>query len=145
MHHLHERATHTRIGLFFCPLVPPLPKEFPKSIENGYAAVAIAVGDVDVSIDGIHRYVGRHVYLSGKGTSIVRYKVQLRRGVSPQNIRVQATLYYQSMPPYFLGNRFETKGPDSQRLFYLASHLNLDNMALQNWKLTIASAESPGN
>jgi hypothetical protein len=63
MHHLHERATHTRIGLFFCPPVPPLTKEFPRSIENGYAAVAIAVGDVDVCIDGIHRYVGRHVKL----------------------------------------------------------------------------------
>jgi hypothetical protein len=52
MHHLHERAAHTRIGLFFCPLAPPLTKKFPRSIENDYAAVAITVGDVDVSIDG---------------------------------------------------------------------------------------------
>ena len=55
MHHLHERATPTRLGLFLCPLVPPLTKEFPRSIENPYAAVAIAIGNVDVSIDGIHR------------------------------------------------------------------------------------------
>ena len=85
------------------------------------------------------------VYLSGRGTSIVRYKVQLPPGIGPKNIRVQATLYYQSMPPYFLADRFETKGPDGQRLFYLASHLNFDSMALQDWKLKIASAESPGN
>jgi hypothetical protein len=63
MHNLHECTTHTRIGLFFCPLVSPLTKEFPGSIENGYAAIAIAVGDVDVSIGGAHRYVGRHVKL----------------------------------------------------------------------------------
>src|SRR5271163_105303 len=45
MHNLHERTTHTRISFLFCPLVPPLTKEFSRSIENSYAAVAIAVGD----------------------------------------------------------------------------------------------------
>src|SRR5271155_3027428 len=28
MHNPHERSTHTRISLFFCPLMPPLTKEF---------------------------------------------------------------------------------------------------------------------
>src|SRR5208282_1340109 len=63
MHNLHERTTHTGIGLFFCPLVPPLTKEFPRSIKNNYAAIAVTVSYVDVTIDGIHRYVGRHVKL----------------------------------------------------------------------------------
>src|SRR5271168_3972683 len=40
MHNPHERATHTRIGLFFCPLMPPLTEECPGSIENRYAAIA---------------------------------------------------------------------------------------------------------
>ena len=53
MYNLYERTTHTRICFFFCPLVPPLTKELSRSIENSYAAVAIAVGDVDVSIAGI--------------------------------------------------------------------------------------------
>lgn len=52
MHNLHERATHIRIGFFFCPLMPPLTKKFPGSIENSYAAVAITVSHVDVAIAG---------------------------------------------------------------------------------------------
>jgi hypothetical protein len=63
VHDLHERTTHPRIGLFFCPLVPPLAKEFPRSIKNNYAAIAVTASYVDVAIDGIHRYVGWHVKL----------------------------------------------------------------------------------
>src|SRR5271170_2517314 len=32
MHNPHERSTHTRIGLFFRPLMPPLAKKFPGPI-----------------------------------------------------------------------------------------------------------------
>ena len=60
MHNLHERATHTRVSLVFCALMPPLTKEFPRSIENSYAAIAITVSHVDVAIGGVYRYVGRH-------------------------------------------------------------------------------------
>jgi hypothetical protein len=63
MHNLHEGTTHTRIGLFFCPLAPPLTKEFPGSIENSFTAIALAVSHVNVAIDGIDRYVGWHVKL----------------------------------------------------------------------------------
>src|ERR1035438_4110337 len=40
MHNLHESTTDTGIGLFFCPLVPPLTKEIPGSIENSDPAIA---------------------------------------------------------------------------------------------------------
>src|SRR5271167_396943 len=63
MYNLHERATHTSIGLFFCPLTPPLTKEFSGSIENSYAAITITVSHIDVAIGGVNRYVGRHVKL----------------------------------------------------------------------------------
>src|SRR5271169_1397580 len=46
MHNLHERATHTSIGLFFCTLMPPLTQEFSRSIENSYPAIAITVSYV---------------------------------------------------------------------------------------------------
>jgi hypothetical protein len=59
MHNLHERATHTRINLFFCPLMPPRTKEFPGSIENSYAAITITVSHIDVAIGGVYRYVGK--------------------------------------------------------------------------------------
>src|ERR1700688_1379953 len=63
MHNLHERATNTRISLFFCPLTAPLTKEFPRSIENSYAAITITVSHIDVAIGGVDHYVGGHVKL----------------------------------------------------------------------------------
>ncbi len=85
------------------------------------------------------------VYLSGQGRSVVRYIVQLPAGADPKNVRVQATLYYQSTPPYFLKDRFQTPGSNSQRLEYLAGHLDLSNTPLANWKLEIASAGAPAD
>jgi hypothetical protein len=52
------KAPHTGIGLLFCPLMPPLTKEFSGSIENSYPAIAVTVCYVDVAIAGIDRYVG---------------------------------------------------------------------------------------
>ena len=63
MHDLHECTTDARIGLFFCPLMPPLTKEIPGSIEDSYPAIAVTVRYVDVAIGAIYRYVGRHVKL----------------------------------------------------------------------------------
>src|ERR1700688_1188511 len=63
MHNLHERATHTRISLFLCPLMPPLTKKFPGSIENSYTAIAITVSHVNVAICGVYCHVGRHIEL----------------------------------------------------------------------------------
>src|SRR5271156_168829 len=63
MHNLHEGATRTRIGLFFCPLMPPLTQEFSGSVENSYAAITVTVRDVDIAVCGIYRYVGWHVEL----------------------------------------------------------------------------------
>src|SRR6202021_1119816 len=63
MHHLHKRATHTRIGLFFCPLVSPLTKKFSGTVENSYAAIAVTIRYVHITIYGVYRYVGRHVKL----------------------------------------------------------------------------------
>ena len=82
------------------------------------------------------------VYLAGKGQSIVRYRVQLPAGVDPANVRVKATLYYQSTPPYYLQDRFKTPGPNGQRLEYLAGHLDLSDTPLKDWKLEITSATS---
>jgi hypothetical protein len=65
---------------------------------------------------------------------------------------VQATLYYQSIPPFYLQERFAdaSAGPghkdDIERLHYMTSHLNIDGArsergepVLQGWKLRIAS------
>ena len=53
---------------------------------------------------------------------------------------MQATLYYQATPPYFLQDRFCTsQSEDTQRLYFLAGHLNLDDTPARSWKLKVVS------
>ena len=85
-------------------------------------------------------------YANGSGTSSVRYAVplsQLPRGIDTSKLTVKATLYYQSIPPYYLMQRFE-QAPNAEgtkRLFYLTSRLKTKGTHIENWRLKIASAE----
>src|SRR5262249_4268488 len=55
-------------------------------------------------------------YQSGCGCSVVRYQLPLT-GTLASATAVQATLYYQSIPPYYLRQRAEdAHGPDTARL-----------------------------
>ena len=83
-------------------------------------------------------------YADGSGTNIVRYEVPLN-GLNPGNLTVRATLYYQSIPPYYLNDRFK-QAPDqpaTQRLYYLTSNLQTKGTAIENWKFAIASNSQP--
>jgi Cytochrome P460 len=83
-------------------------------------------------------------YLDGSGTSVVRYEVPLSalpKGTDPSKLTMKATLYYQSIPPYYLMQRFE-QAPNAaatQRLLYLTSRLDTKGTPIENWKLLIAS------
>jgi hypothetical protein len=67
---------------------------------------------------------------------------------------VVATLYYQAIPPDYLAQRFTDGGlgqtaaagaqssAHTRRLYYLASHLNLDDTAAAGWKLPIDRARA---
>ena len=80
-------------------------------------------------------------YADGSGTSIVRYEIPLS-AFAARNVSITATLYYQSIPPYFLHDRF-TQAPDSpatQRLYYLTSNLQTKGTPIENWKFQITSA-----
>jgi mono/diheme cytochrome c family protein len=81
-------------------------------------------------------------YVDGQGTDRIIYRIKLPAGVDPSRVTVQATLYYQSIPPYYLNDRFKTapNGAATQRLYFLASHLKLEGTPAENWKLKIASA-----
>ena len=82
------------------------------------------------------------VYLAGKGQSIVRYEIPLPAGANASNIHVTASLYSQTMPPYFLADRDQTKTPATARLQFLANSLGtLADTEYQNWKLLIASVK----
>jgi len=80
-------------------------------------------------------------YADGSGTNVVRYEIPMSAFTS-KNLTVTATLYYQSIPPYFLRDRF-TQAPNSpatQRLYYLTSNLQTKGTPIENWKLLITSA-----
>jgi hypothetical protein len=57
-------------------------------------------------------------------------------------VSITASLYYQSIPPYFLHDRF-SQAPDqpaTQRLYYLTSNLQTKGTPIENWKFQIANA-----
>ena len=84
---------------------------------------------------------GDPAYADGSGTNVVRYEIPLN-GFTARNVTVTATLYYQSIPPYFLNDRF-TQAPNSpatQRLYYLTSNLQTKGTPIEDWKFRIATA-----
>jgi hypothetical protein len=80
------------------------------------------------------------VYLAGKGQSIVRYEIPLPTGANAASVHATVSLYSQTLPPYFLADRYETKTPATGRLNFLASSLGtLDGTDYSGWKLLIDS------
>lgn len=54
---------------------------------------------------------------------------------------MRVALYYQSIPPYYLKERFRwADGPETQRLGYFASHLNVKSTPVEGWKLLVKCA-----
>lgn len=54
---------------------------------------------------------------------------------------VEADLFYQTLPPYYLRDVFENgDGVETNRLFYIASHLELAGTTIDNWRLRIGGA-----
>ena len=85
------------------------------------------------------------------GADRIEYRIPLDPEALNRADRVQVALYYQSIPPFYLQQRFHdaSQGPglqdDIRRLYYLTSHLNLDDAkrekgepVLKGWKLRIA-------
>jgi hypothetical protein len=85
---------------------------------------------------------GDPAYADGSGTNVVRYEVPLA-GLNAKDLTVEATLYYQSIPPYWLNDRFRQapNEPATQRLYYLTSNLQTKGTPIENWKLKIAKAQ----
>jgi hypothetical protein len=81
-------------------------------------------------------------YQDGRaGTDHITYKIKLPPGVDASKCRVQATLYYQTIPPYYLNQRFTAapNGDATKRLYYLTSNLNLSGTPVKDWKLPVVS------
>jgi hypothetical protein len=82
-------------------------------------------------------------YGDGSGTNVVRYQIPLNAKTS-KAASVRATLYYQSIPPYYLADRAsDATGTDTDRLVRFSHDMQLQDTPVQNWKLPIASAQQP--
>ncbi len=81
------------------------------------------------------------LFMSGRGQDAIVYEIALSKA-ELKNGKVVATLYYQSIPPFYLKQRFETaKGHNGERLFYLASHLKTEGTFIENWRLVTGMDE----
>jgi cytochrome c553 len=80
-------------------------------------------------------------YQGGCGCSVVRYQLPLMGGLTSA-AKVQATLYYQSIPPYYLRQRAEDgHGPDTARLVKFTNELDVNKYTeISNWKLKVTSS-----
>ena len=80
-------------------------------------------------------------YQDGSGTDEIRYRYTLPDRIDPASVYVEARLYYQSIPPYYLNMRFSEvpEGPQTQRLYYLTSNLDLNKSPAKGWKLEVVS------
>ena len=72
---------------------------------------------------------------------MVRYELPLT-GRLTNAAEVQATLYYQSIPPYYLRQRAQDgHGPDTARLVKFMNQLDVNKYTeISNWKLKVASS-----
>lgn len=115
-----------------------LPHGFLKRDER--VAIARAIGAEPVLADeaGSVGTQGDADYEIG-GADTTRYRIDLA-GVIGKPASVQATLYYQATPPFYLQDRFCTsKSTDTERLFFMAGRLNLEGSKAENWKLRMVS------
>jgi hypothetical protein len=78
-------------------------------------------------------------FTSGGSDSLV-YRVSLAE-LKAKPAAVQATLYYQATPPFYLQDRFCTShSDDTLRLYSLAGRLNLGGSLAEGWKLRVVTS-----
>ena len=89
---------------------------------------------------GAH-HVGDDPHYKTGGGDAFTYEIPLS-DMDGEPVTVQATLNYQSIPPFYLQDRFCTaKGSDRDRLYFLAGHLNLSGTEAENWRFQIVQTD----
>jgi hypothetical protein len=88
------------------------------------------------------------------GTDSLRFVVKLPDGIDPSHLKVRVTMYSQSFSPTWLHQRFKLaaeakaaglKTPETDRLYYITSHLDLSGTAFENWKLPLVTSTATVN
>ena len=84
---------------------------------------------------GLHALGGQPMQVPVPGSREFDYRIPLSAG---EIHSVEVRLLYQAIPPYYLRDRFETKGPETDRLYYLTSYLDLNESRATDWSVLVA-------
>lgn len=86
----------------------------------------------------------RHVLLPpGPDAASRTIRYQLPDSIGGRVASVDATVYYQAIPPYYLQERWQYDTPEAQRLYYMVAHLNTDGTPIEGWRLPLVTASIP--
>jgi len=104
-------------------------------------------------LHGEERFDPHYTDPSLTGSDIIEYLISLDSDTLSRVHDVQATLYYQAIPPAYLEERFADAGAgpakddEIKRLYYITSHLNVDvpqdenaGHPVKDWKLLLTRA-----
>jgi len=93
-----------------------------------------------------HGVVGDPDYIDPYPTSFagadnIKYHVSIPSGTDRTKLSVKVTMYYQAIPPFWLQQRFKLapSGEATKRLYYMTSHLDLDDTPMKDWKLPVGN------
>jgi hypothetical protein len=142
--HAAPQAPLTTSFLSICAKVKDnrlLPAGFLKLEERIRISRALGADDLMALESGPDEATGKNDpdYQRGGSDSLI-YRVPLAE-LTGRPASVQATLYYQATPPFFLQDRFCTsKSVDTQRFYYLAGKLSLAGTPAADWKLRVVTS-----
>jgi hypothetical protein len=116
-----------------------LPSGFLRLDERKVIAKALGADD-DMAEETGATAVGDDPDYQRGGSDALVYRVPLAE-ITGTPAAVQATLYYQPTPPFFLQDRFCTSDSnDTKRLYYLTGKLSLSGTPAQDWKLRVVTS-----
>ncbi|MGH6736133.1 MAG: hypothetical protein ACRECX_08645 [Methyloceanibacter sp.] len=105
---------------------------------EGRMQIAAAFGaKADLAEDVAPVSIGDDPDYAGLGADTILYRIPLA-DIAGEPAEVEATLYYQATPPFFLQDRFCTaKSEDTRRLYDLAGKLDTRSGPIADWKLKV--------
>ncbi|MDJ0657534.1 MAG: cytochrome P460 family protein [Xanthomonadales bacterium] len=87
----------------------------------------------------LHQLGGEPLPVATPGSRSFEYRIPSHAG---KLSKVEVKLLYQAIPPYYLRDRFETTGPETDRLYYLTSYLDLSDSLAKDWSVRVAYTET---
>jgi hypothetical protein len=79
-------------------------------------------------------------YTNGSGADVIVYSIPLA-DLKGTAVTATANLYYQTIPPYYLRQRFtDSTFPDTFRLMDFVAKLDVSNSEISDWKLRVTGA-----